>query len=193
MILGTSDENAKPYIVVLCPEAQARRVRKFLAKDSAKALLKPDDDLLPQFESLIHAQAPVTKSRGGNIQVLISNQGNTAWRVRTYCGTPIIVRPPSMVVQSATLGGIIKMVDQIGKATLYGLTVDHVLADLEEDDHLEQSNSYPSPDSSDTEMDDIDDSSPLVFAEESTLHSGLPLDTVPMYHFSTDFELLGLI
>lgn len=125
MVLGTTEVDARPHIVVLCLPTQARRVRKFFDKESVRALCQPDDDTLPSFAVHIHPRAPETK--GGDddaIEVFVPIQADA-----TYCGAPIRVYLPSDVEKRATFGGIIKVVAQDRSVKLYGLTAGHILAD----------------------------------------------------------------
>ncbi|KAK3377595.1 hypothetical protein B0H63DRAFT_398619 [Podospora didyma] len=129
MVLGTSEDDAKPHIVVLCLAAQARRVRKFFDKDAVRALYQPEDDTLPSFKIHVYGRPPEPKQGEDDvITVLIPTQFE-----KTYCGARIVLRFPSGDEKRATFGGIIKVVAQDGGTSLYGLTAGHVLVDDDED------------------------------------------------------------
>ncbi|KAJ3546752.1 hypothetical protein NM208_g1852 [Fusarium decemcellulare] len=134
MILGRSEDDAKPYIVVLCPEQQFKRINKFFDKSSVRKICRPDDDTSPSFEVLVFGRPPEPKA-SEDIDVLISIVGDTeGYTAETYCGAPIIIRQPSGREQRCTLGGIIKTISLDGEFKMYGVTVGHVLLDNSEDD-----------------------------------------------------------
>ncbi|RYP29976.1 hypothetical protein DL767_006459 [Monosporascus sp. MG133] len=134
MVLGTSKSEAKPYIVVLAPEDQCKRVRKFFDKSSVRALCQPGDETMPSFEVLVHGRPPEPKEGDDDIEVLVPLiNGNLGFTSDTYCGAPIIVRQPSGVEKRATFGGIVKAVSENGDFKLYGLTAGHVVGDTDDD------------------------------------------------------------
>ncbi|RYP82364.1 hypothetical protein DL769_001689 [Monosporascus sp. CRB-8-3] len=134
MVLGTSESEAKPYIVVLAPEDQCKRVRKFFDKTSVRALCQPEDDTMPSFEVLVYGRPPEPKEGDDDIDVLVPLiNGNLGFTSDTYCGAPIIVRQPSGVEKRATFGGIVKAVSKNGDFKLYGLTAGHVVGDTDDD------------------------------------------------------------
>ncbi|RYP73373.1 hypothetical protein DL771_003641 [Monosporascus sp. 5C6A] len=134
MVLGTSESEAKPYIVVLAPEDQCKRVRKFFDKSSVRALCQPGDETMPSFEVLVYGRPPELKEGDDNIDVLVPLiNGNLGFTSDTYCGAPIIVRQPSGVEKRATFGGVIKAVSENGDFKLYGLTAGHVVGDTDDD------------------------------------------------------------
>ncbi|KAF3075898.1 hypothetical protein CFAM422_001630 [Trichoderma lentiforme] len=150
MVLGRSEDDAKPCIVVLCPEQQAKKVRKFFDKKSVRALRSPEDGQ-PSFEVFVVGQEPETKQADGDndfdmpppetkqapgdIDVLIPIMGKSkGYTNETYCGAPIIIRQASEVDRRCTFGGVIKAVWPNGEMELYGITVGHILLnDLEDD------------------------------------------------------------
>ncbi|KAM6485840.1 hypothetical protein HDV62DRAFT_261237 [Trichoderma sp. SZMC 28011] len=134
MVLGRSEDDAKPCIVVLCPEQQSKKVRKFFDKKSVRALRLPEDGQ-PSFEVFVVGREPETKQAEGDIDVLIpivdESEGYTS---ETYCGAPIVIRQASGVDKRCTFGGVIKASWSNGEIKLYGLTVGHILLDDLEDD-----------------------------------------------------------
>ncbi|RYP04108.1 hypothetical protein DL765_010307 [Monosporascus sp. GIB2] len=134
MVLGTSESEAKPYIVVLAPEDQCKRVRKFFDKSSVRTLCQPGDTTTPSFEVLVYGRPPEPKGADDNIDVLVPLiNGSLGFTSDTYCGAPIIVRQPSGVEKRATFGGIVKAVSKNGGFKLYGLTAGHVVGDTDDD------------------------------------------------------------
>ncbi|RYP64897.1 hypothetical protein DL770_009105 [Monosporascus sp. CRB-9-2] len=134
MVLGTSESEAKPYIVVLAPEDLCKRVRKFFDKPSVRALCQPGDETMPSFEVLVYGRPPESKGGDDDFDVLVPLiNGNLGFTSDTYCGAPIIVRQPSGVEKRATFGGIVKAVSKNGGFKLYGLTAGHVVEDTDDD------------------------------------------------------------
>ncbi|KAK4070723.1 hypothetical protein Trihar35433_5190 [Trichoderma harzianum] len=56
VVLGRSEDDAKPCIVVLCPEQQSKKVRKFFDKKSIRALRFPEDGQ-PSFKLTVFGRA----------------------------------------------------------------------------------------------------------------------------------------
>lgn len=61
MVLGRSEDDVNPCIVVLCPEQQSKMVRKFFDKDYVRALCQPKDDLVLSFEVFVLGRPPETR------------------------------------------------------------------------------------------------------------------------------------
>ncbi|KAK4085019.1 uncharacterized protein Triagg1_9 [Trichoderma aggressivum f. europaeum] len=134
MVLGRSEDDAKPCIVVLCPEQQSKKVRKFFDKKSVRALRLPEDDQ-PSFEVFVVGREPETKQAEGDIDVFVPIVGESeSYTNDTYCGAPILIRQTSCVDKRCTFGGVIKASWSNGEIKLYGLTVGHILLDDLEDD-----------------------------------------------------------
>lgn len=139
MVLGRTETDAKPSIVVLCQEQNAKKVRKFFDKGSVKSLCQPGNKNLPSFNVFVVGRPPETKDGDDEFEVLIpaliGGSLRPTWALDTYCGAPIIVRQPSGAEKRCTLGGVVKSISADGDVKLYGLTVGHVLnSDLETDD-----------------------------------------------------------
>ncbi|CAH0016924.1 unnamed protein product [Clonostachys rhizophaga] len=133
MVLGRCEADAKPCIVVLCPEQQSKKVRKFFDKKSVRAVRLPEDGQ-PSFEVFVVGRAPEPKQADGDIDVLIPIVGESeGYTNETYCGAPIVIRQASGVDKRCTFGGVIKATWSNGEVKLYGLTVGHVLSDLADD------------------------------------------------------------
>lgn len=132
MMLGETKSEAKPYIVVLSAEHQCKLVRKFFEKTTVRSLIEPSDKSLPSFEYVIHKHPPEPKQAEDNeIYVLAPVEDDVfAKGTGTLCGTPIIIQHPSASETRATLGGIIKVVNESGTSKLYGLTAGHVVRGL---------------------------------------------------------------
>ncbi|KAL6811630.1 hypothetical protein J3E69DRAFT_350045 [Trichoderma sp. SZMC 28015] len=84
MVLGRSEDDAKPCIVVLCPEQQSNRVKKFFEKKSVRALRLPKDGQ-PSFEVFVIGRKPETKQAERDIDadmplVFESGTAEILWR-----------------------------------------------------------------------------------------------------------------
>ncbi|KAI1856355.1 hypothetical protein JX265_011602 [Neoarthrinium moseri] len=133
MVLGKTAAQAKPHIVVLAAEDQCKRVRKFFDKSSVQDLVRPSDKTLPSFEVLIYGRPPDPKKAEDDIDVLAPLiNGDIGFTADTFCGAPIVIRHPSGTEKRATLGGIIKAVNQHGDFRLYGLTAGHVVGNSDD-------------------------------------------------------------
>lgn len=181
MVLGRSEDDAKPCIVVLCPEQQSKKVRKFFDKKSVRALRLPEDGQ-PSFEVFVVGREPETKQAEGDIDVLIpivdESEGYTS---ETYCGAPIVIRQASGVDKRCTFGGFIKASWSNGEIKLYGLTVGHILLDDLEDDLAASTESDQSKCSDDWifELSDSDrEDESCDSADEEQDHEAEPLCTM---------------
>ncbi|KAL7783945.1 hypothetical protein V8C43DRAFT_325688 [Trichoderma afarasin] len=75
MVLGRSEDDAKPCIVVLCPEQQSKKVRKFFDRKSVRALRFPKDGQ-PSFKIFVSSAGFLVEKRctfGGVIKASWSN------------------------------------------------------------------------------------------------------------------------
>ncbi|KJZ68445.1 hypothetical protein HIM_12170 [Hirsutella minnesotensis 3608] len=135
MVLGHSESAAKPCIVVLCPDPQAKLVRKFFDKESIRTLCRPPDNEFPLFEVHVIGRPLEMKWAGDDIDVFIplvqESQGHANG---TYCGAPLTACLPSGARKRCTFGGILTTVSASGDTKLFGLTASHVLLDDDSDD-----------------------------------------------------------
>jgi hypothetical protein len=121
MVLGKSDEDAKPCMVVFCAESRYRRVKRFFNTKLAEDVCRPQDSTLPSFDVLIVRQPP--QPTAGTVVY----RGQLHPNDRTNCGSPIKV-VASGQTRFATLGGVIKVVEMgaSGNYALYGMTAGHL-------------------------------------------------------------------
>ncbi|KAK4098065.1 hypothetical protein N658DRAFT_488716 [Parathielavia hyrcaniae] len=136
VMLGTIDTrppDAKPSIVVFCPEARWGLVKKFFERPEVRCLYQPPDDdpNLPKFDFYL---GPPLRLKTGlalattcDLDILLRDNNNRSQDVPvlrpTLCGTPIYVRCPdrnSFVF--ATLGGIVQVTMWPMEVVCYGLT-----------------------------------------------------------------------
>ncbi|RSL51317.1 hypothetical protein CEP53_008473 [Fusarium sp. AF-6] len=135
MVLGRNQDDAKPCIVVFCPEEQCKRVRKFFDKSHVMALCRPKEGTEPSFDVFVRGRAPETKHGDEDVDIFIPIVGGReGYTDETYCGAPIIVQGDSSTARRCTFGGIISTASRDGEIRLYGLTVGHVLLDDSDND-----------------------------------------------------------
>lgn len=161
MVLGTTEEDAKPWIVVLCPAHRVRRVQRFFDKPLARDLCQPKDPDIPCFEIAIFGQ-PLQMRAGPAIEVY--NYFKNSMAADTLCGT-LIKSSEGNQTRIGTLGGIIKVIDDDGSAFFYGMTAGHLIegmtnlgiTDVDEPD-VDQPDDDDAGDESDwTSADEADD------------------------------------
>ncbi|KAK8116293.1 hypothetical protein PG984_012795 [Apiospora sp. TS-2023a] len=187
MVLGLSEEAAKPYIVVLASQDQCKRIRKFFKKSTVQSIYQPPDPTLPCFEFLTYGRPPEKKSGEGEMEVLVPLSGKDPSTLPfTYCGTPILVRHSSGDEIRATLGGIIRVDNENGEFQLYGLTAGHVMQDdagevsLTSIDHGLSEESWSDSDSgSDLESDTETDCSNDMIMNADLLVVSKPVEQLP--------------
>jgi hypothetical protein len=181
MVLGKSEEDAKPWIVVLCNEDQSKRVKRFFEKKLAKDLCRPQDLTLPSFDILIVNQPLRTKTKtevyGG-----VSSQ-NVDPPTPTSCGT-IIKLVTAEQTRFATLGGIIKVTSSSGDYALFGMTAGHI-AELETPDDCEDEsewdeNKHEEISSDDESEPDTTENNDIFFDTHDALHRVIsPVEASP--------------
>lgn len=131
VVLGGTDTNAKPRIVVMCDKDVMKRVKNFFKQPSVKSefLGNTRDPSLPQLDIVFYDRPPRQMAATSAVDVYGSMKNiNTL----TSCGIPIRVFHPNGP-QFATLGGIVKVVTPLGRCMLYGMTAGHVMANHEAD------------------------------------------------------------
>ncbi|KAF4508093.1 hypothetical protein G6O67_004519 [Ophiocordyceps sinensis] len=141
MVLGRSEHVAKPCIVILCPDKQAKTVRKFFNKDTVKTLCRPEDCSLPSFDVFVVGRPLEMKGAEEGVGVSVL-RGET----ETYCGAPITICLPSGAERRCTFGGMLAAVSPNGDTKLYGLTAGHVLLDEDAETDMSGSESEASLD-----------------------------------------------
>lgn len=159
MVLGKSDEDAKPYVVVLCNEGRYRRVERFFDTKLAKDVCRPQGSTLPSFDVCIVRQSP--QPTAAETVYLSRGPVDTFDFMGTACGS-IIKIVASEKARFATLGGVIKLVAG-GDYALYGMTAGHSAGGWDDDkDEEGESDGDGVSSDSDSEADTLenDDVSP---------------------------------
>ncbi|PFH57467.1 hypothetical protein XA68_15030 [Ophiocordyceps unilateralis] len=81
MVLGRSEEVAKPCIVILCPDKQAKVVRKFFKKEIVMDLCRPQDHSLPSFDVYVVVRPPEMKQPEQDCEAAEIADGDSGSRV----------------------------------------------------------------------------------------------------------------
>lgn len=129
---SSSPAEAKPVIVAFCPKSRWSKVKRFFKKRKVKKLYRPHsrDPDQPDFDFDLGKPSEQTARNDGIEAVLPEKDlGQRPLNLcETLCGTSIQLRHPgSGSASSATLGGLIKVVDATNQDRCYGLTTDHAV------------------------------------------------------------------
>jgi hypothetical protein len=124
-VLGTDKANAKPFVVILCNASISKKVKRYFNQPMVKKEFKLDhcDPEFPVFEILVLDKPPVRMADGLYYQKSIGLSHTV-----TPCGMVIKVERAG-TARLATIGGVIKVVDNTGACALYGMTAGHILVD----------------------------------------------------------------
>ncbi|KAH8587050.1 hypothetical protein B0O99DRAFT_694901 [Bisporella sp. PMI_857] len=167
-VLGESEENCKPWIVVLCDKEISSKVRSFFAQKTIKCEYQPanPDPASPFFELIVYERPPRKDAFAGPINVY--GPLNRIPTPQTLCGT-IIEAAHEGENRMATIGGLIKVAYEDGRIVIYAMTAGHfIMGDIcdNEQDHsdCEDEKQYLSDDDydlfpSETEVFELDLSS----------------------------------
>jgi hypothetical protein len=130
IVLGTSEDDAKPCLVIFCDDHKGNhaRIQRFLRKPRATELYNPQDPSLASFDVHIVGSRPMT------LQAKFAIMLDTAdfhLPKGTLCGTPVrfATRLQPLGPQS-TMGGILQIESPKGVTCLYGMTAAHGLENL---------------------------------------------------------------
>ncbi|KAH8725961.1 hypothetical protein GQ44DRAFT_706195 [Phaeosphaeriaceae sp. PMI808] len=134
MVLGLTEDVAKPWIVVRCPHSAKNSVQNFLCGDFAKFICQGHQPSQINFEITVSGQplkATTSKIHDNVFIEQVTNSGLACY---------------------ATMGGSVCIVDAHGKKTFYGLTAGHVSTPDELfDDEFETSSEHETDDSDDSD------------------------------------------
>lgn len=121
------DTDAKPYMVVICPENIKRKVQGFFDDSLVKSLCDTGDDETPSFKTLVVGHALRLRASKSDINVLCDNMNGFHDGAETFCGMPIRLCDELGHSRNATFGGVIKIKSTDGKFHLYGITAGHLI------------------------------------------------------------------
>jgi hypothetical protein len=122
LVLGCTEDVAKPWIVIYCPKKAERKVKRFLEKDLAKNICHGSQSCQIKFETAVCRPLKLMESETLD-EVFVEVQESEESEV--WC--PRIKVEHFEIPHYATLGGFVCVIDHCGKQLFYGLTVGHVL------------------------------------------------------------------
>jgi hypothetical protein len=173
MVLGCDEQNSKPCIVVLCPKAAVKKVKRFFQQNYAKRVCEAYPPHQIGFEVEVVGQPPRPlkgePSRSLKAEPSINVWGENYPDNAGPCWAPRVRVSHAGVDRVATLGGYMSVCFQ-GKECFFGITVGHVLS-------LEQSNSDQELSTPETEDSDPSDSEDWPLEDENTREG--PYDHCP--------------
>ncbi|KAF2231824.1 hypothetical protein EV356DRAFT_518209 [Viridothelium virens] len=150
VILGKTQEDARPSIVVLCDSKVRKRAKSFFEQDWVKELRHPSDRAIPSLEAVVVGRSPQLRMAVGTVHVY-SSVICTDQKVSTLCGTPIKLTMGD-TERITTLGGCVKVIKADGSYEIYGMTAGHMV------DQLLEANSTVRESSSSEDESDISSS-----------------------------------
>ncbi|KAI1414437.1 hypothetical protein F5Y13DRAFT_158543 [Hypoxylon sp. FL1857] len=137
-MMGTSDDEAKPHIIIFCQSSHKNLIQRFIKQDIVADVCRPPDSDVPSFEVLVLGDAPRLRTAESDIKIVAEVGRITTEGYITLCGMPISFQCPSGQRQNATFGGIIKVVTAQGEVELYGITSGHALRKWDHDGMMKQ-------------------------------------------------------
>jgi hypothetical protein len=122
MVLGATEDVAKPWIVVHSPYKAEEKTWKFLQQKFIRNMCQATPTCQVEFDIAV---CRALKKLGSETpdEVFIEQDDSQAVRTRT----PLIKVMQSGTTNYATMGGFVIVTDAHGKKSMYGLTAGHVL------------------------------------------------------------------
>ena len=148
-VLGLTQEQAKPWIVVFCDPTYAKRVRRFFSKKQIQDLCRPSDTSLYQFNVHVIDVSPARHGLRAATEIDVELPPSALSR-QTSCGLRLRHIGSSRAAIYATLGGIVQATCEDGSYKLFGMSVGHLV------DEVDNSHSWALEDE-DSEFSDIDE------------------------------------
>jgi hypothetical protein len=192
LVLGKSETDAAPYLVVLCSPKLCGKVRSFMSSKRVRELYQPEG-----LKTIVVDYPPRMTSAILDIDVCL-NSVPTANQI-TFCGSPITLvdkshRPSCIRKRKATFGGVIEATFEDGSSKQYGMTAGHAVENLLSTSGAE---SYEVDCSEDSDGEDVQrqDSVPaqqsasLKITDDWPQHSSFGV----WGSFSSDYESLGSV
>lgn len=128
VVLGTTEVDAKPRLVVLCQKKSYRIVTKFFDLPEIKQIYQPNDNILQPFEVVIIPRPPQLKTTSPEIDVYIGHESPDT-PLLTLCGSVIKIQIGDKS-RVTTLGGLIKATEVDGSSSVYGMIAGHSIEEL---------------------------------------------------------------
>lgn len=126
-VLGTNENDAKPWIVVMCDKSISKRVKQFFDQSHIKSEYQPHDadQILPFFEIVVCDRPPSLLAGSPRWDVYSDFQpdGDDSG----ILSGQILRIGESDKGRIATLGGVVMIESQKNQVTLYGMTTGHVV------------------------------------------------------------------
>jgi hypothetical protein len=151
-VLGESEATAEPWIYVQCDKGVVRKVRSFFKQPTVRPDFEPaqPDAYTPNFRIYVCPLPPklhgfLSTSQSSIIADSMELYGEPLipLQLGTLCGTAVKVQKygPYEKTWTATIGGLIKVLDREGDSTLFGITAGHFLVQEEYAEYTEGENS----------------------------------------------------
>jgi hypothetical protein len=127
-ILGATEKDAKPWIVVFCDKAVSKRARQFFNQPVVKAQYQSRDDhaCSSLFDLVVCDRPPILRAGRDHIGLYAPISTDT-FRQITLCGTAIMASIDGEN-RFSTLGGIVEVTMPGHLSKLYGLTAGHFVS-----------------------------------------------------------------
>ncbi|KAI3316765.1 hypothetical protein HD806DRAFT_552014 [Xylariaceae sp. AK1471] len=127
-MMGTTENDARPHIVVLCQLEHKRLIKGFVKKEIITDIYRSKDAGTPVFKVIVIGNAPRLRLSKSNIEVVTNAETIYLKTFRdTLCGVPISFQHPNGQRRNATFGGIIKVMTASGDIEL----LDQDMLDIE--------------------------------------------------------------
>ncbi|KAI1372764.1 hypothetical protein F4677DRAFT_241151 [Hypoxylon crocopeplum] len=137
-MMGISEDEARPHIVILCQPTHKSLIRGFVKQIIVTDICRPRQTGVPCFEVVVLGNAPRLHLGISDIEVIADTECILGRSQNTLCGVPISFRHPSGQRRNATLGGVIKVVTASGGIELFGMTAGHALHQWKHGEPLQQ-------------------------------------------------------
>lgn len=124
-VLGKSEQQAKPWIIVLCDTRSSRRAKRFFNQKHIKELCHGEQqDDTPPFDVVVCEFQPTLRTDEGQSTVYTLMEKEDLSALKTLCGLPIAVNVGDQT-RLGSLGGLV-IVEHLSDPRLYGLTARHI-------------------------------------------------------------------
>jgi hypothetical protein len=156
LVLGATEDEAKPWIIVHCPHSARKKTRKFLKKDLIMSICQGSSSCQIKFDLAVCPSLEKSDSEDPD-EVFIEEDDSR---------TPEARIPQIKIIQSgtaryATMGGFVSVTVAHEKKLVYGLTAGHIVPteDLDDKDVCMSLSEDSEDDESDDERDNDSNSS----------------------------------
>ena len=123
-VLGETEESAKPWIIVMCSSKVAKTIRKYFQQKLVRQEYQPEDTAIPSFEVYVR-ERPLRELAA----IRVYSDAESVENESSALSGKLVYTCTDGKSRCATLGGIIKLVDDIGITTFHGMTAGHIFGD----------------------------------------------------------------